>query len=175
MSGSDSRHTCRFATSFDKLRLVLFAKPDPPGFISSRTARTRFPQYKTPPSSSALFTSFDVIFDNEARRCEIRRGGCCSLRKACRQRVRRSFRCPEQSRRQKKAGSSLRNFHESPWRVTRSSFHRRESGNPKTPCRISIKAPFSTPGKPREAAQRTKALQLLEVFLVEKHTTRPHP
>ena len=68
------------------------------------------------------------------------------------------MRCPEQSRRQKKAGSSLRNFHESPWRVTRSSFHhpRRESGNPKTPCTISIKAPFSIPGKPREGGSKNK-------------------
>ena len=44
-----------------------------------------------------------------------------------------SIRGPEQSRRQKKAGSSLRDFRETPWRVSRSSFHHppRESGNPK--------------------------------------------
>ena len=44
------------------------------------------------------------------------------------------MRCSEQSRRQEGAGSSLRGFQESPWRVSRSSFHPQgESGSPKKP------------------------------------------
>ena len=69
------------------------------------------------------------------------------------------MRRPVKSRRQKKAGSSLRDFHESPWGVSRSSFHhpRGESGNPRTPITISIKAPFSIPGKPREGGSKNKS------------------
>ena len=87
------------------------------------------------------------------------------------------MRSPEKSRRQKKAGSSLRDFHESPWRVSRSSFHhpRGESGSPKTPFTMLTKAPSSLPGKPREGGSKNKGRSTSRGILRKKaHDTPSH-
>ena len=110
-SGSGSRHFGRSATFTTS---VWSCRRDrPPGFISSGTVRTRFPQCKTHPSSSVLFTPFDVIFAEEERDVRF----CLVTVVRWRKHVvnvydDHSDEMSEKSRRQKKAGSrnTLYNF-----------------------------------------------------------------
>ena len=62
----------------------------------------------------------------------------------------------------------------SPWRMSSNSFHhpQGESGIPKTPFTISIKAPFSIPGKP---LKEQRLFNFWRIFFIDRHPTRPDP
>ena len=159
LSGSHSRHTGRFATSSHELHLVL---------LQGQTTQFHIVRY-SPNSLSTVQDTFiiigplhvfDVIFAEEAR--DVRFGLVAVII---------PMRCSEQSRRQKQAGSSLRDFHESLWRVSRSSSTiLGENGViQKHLLRFRSRHLSRFQASHVKAAQRTKALQLLEVFLAERH------
>ena len=87
------------------------------------------------------------------------------------------MRCPEESRRQRKAGSSLRDFREFSLESVAQLFPPSTGriGQSKNSCDNVNQGTFSQFWVSHvKAAQRTKALQLPEDFLVDRHTTRPH-
>ena len=148
LSGSGTRHTGRLATSFHKLVLVLLQRQTP-----------RFHIARDCSNSLSIDTSivtghlniFDVILAKEARYVRF-----CLMTVACGQKHVVNVHddhSDEMSREIAQGEEGRVQFQES---VSRSSFHhpRGESGNPKTPLTISIKAPFSIPGKPREGGSK---------------------